>query len=57
MVIVLYVDDSIIIGDHEKMLQQLRESLSLEFEMTDLGGLRYFLSIEVIRIPKGIWLS
>ena len=47
VVIVLYVDDLIITGDHEKMLQQLRESLSSEFEMTDLGLMHFFLGIEI----------
>ncbi|MCO5603986.1 hypothetical protein L7F22_058143 [Adiantum nelumboides] len=28
-----------------------------EFEMKDLGELRYFLGIEIIKTPKGIWLS
>ena len=57
MVIVLYVDDLIITGDHEKMLQQLRESLSSEFEMTDLGLMRFCLSIEVWQKPGKIFIS
>ena len=57
MVIVLYVDDLIIIGDHEKMLQQLRESLSSEFEMTDLGLMHFCLGIEVWQKPGRIFIS
>ena len=57
MVIILYVDDLIIIGDHEKMLQQLRESLSSEFEMTDLGLMHSCLDIEVWQKPSRIFIS
>ena len=56
MVIVLYVDDLIITGDHEKMLQQLRESSS-EFEMTDLGLMHFCLGIEVWQKPGRIFIS
>jgi hypothetical protein len=34
-----------------------KENLSKEFEVKDLGQLRYFLGIEIARSPKGIVLS
>jgi len=34
----------------------LKKLLKQNFEMKDLGELHYFLSIEVIQSPKGIWL-
>jgi len=34
----------------------LKKLLKQEFEMKDLGELRYFLDIEVIQSPKGIWI-
>ena len=57
MVITIYVDDLIIVGDSAMEIDHVKSLLKQEFEMKDLGELRYFLGIEVIRTPKGIWLS
>ena len=35
----------------------MRNNLFKEFEMKDLGGLKYFLGIEVLRSNKGIFIS
>ncbi|XP_020271454.1 uncharacterized protein LOC109846618 [Asparagus officinalis] len=44
-------------GDDEKEIAQLKVRLSREFEVKDLGQLRYFLGIEIAHGPKGIVLS
>ncbi len=56
VVIVIYVDDLIIIGDNDADIFDLKKLLKQKFEIKDLGELRYFLGIEVIQSPKGIWL-
>ncbi len=56
VIIVIYVDDLIIIGDSDVDIFDLKKLLKQKFEMKDLGELRYFLGIEVIQSPKGIWL-
>jgi hypothetical protein len=56
VIIVIYVDDLIITGDNDANTSDLKKLLKQKFEMKDLGELRYFLGIEVIRSPKGIWL-
>jgi hypothetical protein len=56
VVIVIYVDDLIITRDSNVNISHLNKLLKQEFEMKDLGELRYFLGIEVIQSPKGIWL-
>jgi len=56
VVIVIYVDDLIIIGDNDADISDLKKLLKQKFEMKDLGELRYILGIEVIRSLKGIWL-
>jgi hypothetical protein len=56
IVIIIYVDDLIIIGDSNANIFNLNKHLKQKFEMKDLGKLRYFLGIEVIQSPKGIWL-
>ncbi len=56
VVIVIYVDDLIIIGNSDVDIFDLKKFLTQNFEMKDLGELRYFLGIKVIQSPKGTWL-
>lgn len=51
------MDDIIITGDDEVEVKRLKENLSKEFEVKDLGQLMYFLGIEVARSQKGILLT
>jgi hypothetical protein len=46
LIIVLYVDDLILIGD-EQLILSCKEDLAKEFEMKDLGLLHYFLGLEI----------
>ena len=46
LIIVLYVDDIILIGD-EKLITSCKEDPAREFEMNDMGLLHYFLSLEI----------
>jgi hypothetical protein len=56
MVITIYVDDLIVGGDNEKEVEHVKRLLKQKFDMKDLGELKFFLGIEVIRTPEGIWL-
>ncbi|KAM2306236.1 hypothetical protein ACFXTH_025703 [Malus domestica] len=55
--LIIYVDDMVVTGDDTEEMERLQEYLSSEFEMKDLGGLKYFLGIEVARSHDGIYLS
>ncbi|WJZ84417.1 hypothetical protein VitviT2T_004022 [Vitis vinifera] len=55
--LIVYVDDMIITGDDVEEISKLQEQLSTKFEMKNLGGLKYFLGIEVARSRQGIFLS
>ncbi len=55
-IIVIYVDDLIITGDNDVNISDLKKLLKEKIEMKDLGELCYFLGIEIIQSPKGIWL-
>lgn len=57
VVLIIYVDDMIITGDDKKEIKGLEEKLFREFEMKSLGGLKYFLGIEVTQNREGIFLS
>jgi hypothetical protein len=57
VILIVYVDDIVITGDDADEIAHLKGHLAQEFEVKDLGNLRYFLGIEVSRGPKGILLS
>jgi hypothetical protein len=56
-ILIVYVDDIVITGNDNKEISGLKYHLAQEFEVKDLGHLRYFLGIEVLRGPKGIFLT
>jgi hypothetical protein len=56
MVITIYVDDLIVGGDNEKEVEHVKSFLRQKFDMKDLGELKFFLGIEVIKTLEGIWL-
>jgi len=56
VVIVIYVNDLIITRNSDADISNFKKLLKQKFKMKDLGELRYFLDIEVIQSPKGIWL-
>lgn len=55
--LIIYVDDMIITGDDDDEIVQLKKYLATEFEIKELGDLKYFLDIEVARSDQGICLS
>ncbi|KAH9763832.1 retrovirus-related pol polyprotein from transposon RE1 [Citrus sinensis] len=55
--LIVYVDDMVVTGNDEEETEALQKYLSREFEMKDLGALKYFLGIEVSRSKGGIFLS
>ncbi|RVX21666.1 Retrovirus-related Pol polyprotein from transposon TNT 1-94 [Vitis vinifera] len=56
-ILIVYVDDIILSGNDMEELQKLKKYLSEEFEVKDLGNLKYFLGMEVARSRKGIVVS
>ena len=43
LVICLYVEDLIYMGTNTKMVEDFKKVMMKEFEMTDLGLMKYFL--------------
>ena len=56
VVILIYVDDLIIGGDSMDEIRNLKKNLEMQFHMKDLGDLRYFLGIEMIKSEIGIYM-
>ncbi|KAK5832585.1 hypothetical protein PVK06_016387 [Gossypium arboreum] len=57
VVLLVYVDDLLIAGNDINMIRELKGFLNTTFKMKDLGDLRYFIGIEVLRFKEGIVLS
>ena len=51
------MDDNVITGNDSKGILSLKSFLYSQFHTKDLGMLKYFLGIEVMRSKKGILLS
>jgi hypothetical protein len=53
MYVILYVDDLILAGDDKSTILQVKKQLSSEFEMKDLGKLKYFLGLDIKQDEDG----
>ena len=56
VILILYVDDLLIIGD-DHLIDQCKKDLTREFEMKDLGLLHYFLGLKVWQNSDNIILN
>ncbi|XP_071920664.1 uncharacterized protein [Coffea arabica] len=56
-ILIVYVDDIILTGDDCGGLENLKKFLAKEFEIKDLGNLKYFLGMEFARSKEGIVVS
>ncbi|KAM7520343.1 hypothetical protein LguiB_019305 [Lonicera macranthoides] len=57
LIVCLYVDDLIFTGNSRAMFENFKQSMMLEFEMSDLGKMHFFLGIEVQQSVDGIFIS
>ncbi|PHT82485.1 hypothetical protein T459_15500 [Capsicum annuum] len=55
--LVVYVDNIVIIGNDEDGISKLKQHLFQHFQTKDLGGLKYFLGIEVAQFRSDIIIS
>ena len=55
--LLVYVDDIIVTGNDEREKQDVNQILAKEFEIEELGKLKYFLGIEVAYSTQGIFIS
>ena len=57
ILLLLYVNDIIITGDNLNGIQELKDFLSQQFEMKDLGHLSYFLGLEITHSTDGVYIT
>jgi len=50
----LYVDDLIFTSNDASLIKEFKCSMKFEFEMMDLGKMRYFLGVKVLQSLNGI---
>ena len=56
-ILIVYVDDIVLTGDDKVEIQHIKARLAKEFDMKDLGNLRYFLGMEIARNDSAISVS
>ena len=56
-VLLVYVDDILSIGNNPTCVQSLKKVLDDRFGLKNLGSLRYFLGLEVVKTDAGISLN
>ena len=57
ILLLLYVNDMIITNDDLSGIQELKDFLSQQFEMKDLGHLSYFLGLEITHSTDGLYIT
>ncbi|CAH9088439.1 unnamed protein product [Cuscuta epithymum] len=59
IILLLYVDDMLIVGQDSVMIDNLKKDLSMSFDMKDLGPAKQILGMEIARDRKArkLWLS
>lgn len=57
LIVCLYIDDLIYTGNDGAIFEKFKQSMMLEFDMSDLGMMHYFIGIEVVQSATGIFIS
>ena len=57
LIVALYVDDLVTIGNNVNLIFSLKKQLADTFEMTYLGIFHFFLGIQILKMDDGIFLS
>ncbi|KAL0559459.1 hypothetical protein IC582_004070 [Cucumis melo] len=55
--LLLYVDDIIVTGPDSSYISLLKTQLALEFQISDLGPLKYFLGLKIHSLPNGLFVN
>jgi hypothetical protein len=56
LVVSLYVDDLLITGSCREQIDKFKEEMKSVFEMTDLGGMTFFLGMQIFQKQNEIFL-
>lgn len=56
LIVSVYVDDLLYTSNDENLISSFKDSMMHEFEMSDLGKMNYFLGIEIVQRPHGVFI-
>lgn len=56
LIVSIYVDDLIYTGNDKDLMIEFKNSMMQTFDTTDMGKMRFFLGIEVLQKPEGIFV-
>ena len=57
IIISIYVDDLLVTGNNQELINEFKSEMFKQFEMTDLGLLTYFLGLEVRHLRNQFFIS
>jgi hypothetical protein len=57
LIVVVYVDDLVIIGNNNDLILRLKKQLDDSFDIIDLSTLYYFLGLQVLPLCDGFFIS
>lgn len=57
LIVCIYVDDIVYTGSSDFLINEFKNSMMSEFDMSDLGLLHFFLGLHVVQTDDGIFVS
>ncbi|KAG8484776.1 hypothetical protein CXB51_021144 [Gossypium anomalum] len=57
LIVSIYVDDLLVTGSNDVLVNEFKAQMQEVFDMTDLGVMTYFLGMEVNQTNRGIFIS
>ena len=57
VILCLYVDDMLIVGSNDKMVQSTKDMLKARFDMKDMGLADVILGVKITRTANGLTLN
>ncbi|KAK8947207.1 hypothetical protein KSP39_PZI006814 [Platanthera zijinensis] len=56
LIVCIYVDDLLVIGSNSQLAEEFKTLMKSEFEMSDLGPMKYFLGLQIDQIPGAVFV-
>ena len=56
-IVAVYVNDIVIAGQFDMQIKVVRDAISSQYSVKDLGPLKYFLGVKIIQDTDRIWIG